>query len=349
MTEEKDAVQRILEAKTRQPEHQRLDMEPKVGGQSLLHDEFGIPKVSASQRRNVPVMKEISSDPVVVKASKPSGNIKYKAPRVAVRNESDDDDKFIPPKSNFVSVGHVEHAWYDDKVAGPSKTKAPVIVDNNDEVDVDRLQGINPLTDPKDPKTVEAINFFTKRLNHVKSLVVSELAEITEISELKNLRQNTFGKNGIFTDIVRKLDTLKIDKAAVGELLNQMYSELELEIQGKEFELQAEDEDADAITEWPEDIAQAVLPSQKDEDDEEDNQEDEEDSEGADVASEDSTAIPEGHYAVIIDNKLIGVEENIDVVKSIISKLLLNDEDSISLDRIQIMKRIKIDFGIILG
>jgi len=180
-------------------------------------------------------------------------------------------------------------------------------------------------------------------------LVVSELAEITEISELNNLRQNTFGKSGIFTDIVRKLDTLKIDKAAVSELLNQMYSELELEIQGKEFELQAEDEDAAAVTEWPEDIAQAVLPSQKDDDHEEDDQEDEEDSEGSDVASEDSTAIPEGYYAVIIDNKLIGVEENIDVVRSIISKLLLNEEDSVSLDRIQIMKRIKIDFGIILG
>ena len=153
MSNEKNVTKRILEAKTRQPEYLRLDVEPKVGGQSLLHDEFGMPKTGGGQRRNIPPMKEISNEPVVVKASKPT---KIKDRTFSMIQEEDgnyirvpdftgsnieEDDKFIPPKSNFVSVGNMEHAWYDEKVTGIS------MVDNNDEVDVASLQGINPLAE----------------------------------------------------------------------------------------------------------------------------------------------------------------------------------------------------------
>ena len=339
MTDEKDSVKRMLEAKTRQPEYQRLDIEPKIGGQSLLHDEFGMPKVAGDNRRNVPVMKNISGEPVVVKASKSSGDIKYKTSRHKTSGVVvDDDDKFIPPKNNFVSVGNVEHAWYDDKVTG--------IIDNNEEVDVEKLQGINPLADLKNPKTVESIKFFTKRLQHVKSLVVAELSEITDLGELKNLRENTFGPKGIFTDIVRQLDTLKVDKVVIGELINQMYTELDLEIGGKEFELTSEAEEDGQVTEWPEDMAQIVQPPDED-DDEEVQEENEVGSESPAVASTRHAAIPEGHYAVIVDGKLVNIEEDIGAVRDFIGNLLLNE--NLDLDKIQLIKRIKIDFGIILG
>jgi hypothetical protein len=339
MTDEKDSVKRMLEAKTRQPEYQRLDIEPKIGGQSLLHDEFGIPKVTASNRKNVPMMKEISGDPVSVKASASTpAKTTFRKPGVKKMVVVDDDDKFIPPKNNFVSVGNVEHAWYDDKVTG--------IIDNNEEVDVEKLQGINPLADLKNPKTAESIKFFTKRLQHVKSLVIAELAEITDLGELNNLRANTFGPKGIFTDIVRQLDTLKVDKVLVGELVSQMYSELDLEIGGKEFELTSEAEEDSEVTEWPEDMAQIVQPTDED-DDEQVQEENEIDPESSDVASTRPAAIPEGHYAIIVDGKLVNIKEDIVAVRDFIGNLLLND--NLDIDKIQLIKRIKIDFGIILG
>jgi hypothetical protein len=343
MTDEKDSVKRMLEAKTRQPEYQRLDIEPKVGGQPLLHDEFGFPKVGSEKRRNIPSTREISGEPVVVKASPATSTNPTKPTfRKQIKKSADDDDKFIPPKNNFVSVGNVEHAWYDDKVTG--------IIDNNEEVDIEKLQGINPLADMKNPKTAESIKFFTKRLQHVKSLVVAELSEITDLQELKNLRENTFGPKGIFTDIVKQLDTLKVDKVVIGELVSNMYSELDLEIGGKEFELTSEAEEDSQITEWPEEMAQIVRPPPDEDDDEDEEEVQEEDqSDSEEVAAEPAcpAAIPEGHYAVIVDGKLVNIEEDAGTVRDFISDLLLNE--NLEIDRIQLIKRIKIDFGIILG
>ena len=163
---------------------------------------------------------------------------------------------------------------------------------------------------------------------------------------MKNLRENTFGPKGIFTDIVRQLDTLKVDKAVIGELVSHMYSELDLEIGGKEFELTTEAEEDSEVTEWPEDMAQIVRPPDGD-DDEEDQEENEVGTEGPAVASARPAAIPEGHYAVIVDGKLVNIEEDIGSVRDFIGDLLLNE--NLDLDKVQLIKRIKIDFGIILG
>lgn len=313
-----DLAKRILESKTRMPEHQRLDVEPKAGGRSLLHDEFGMLKVSPTpKRQRIPVMKEISQDPVVIKA----------------KREPEAEDNFFPPKSNFVSVGNVDHAWYDDKVTG--------VVDNNEVVDTEKLQGINPLADASDPKTAEAVDYFTKRLNHLKALVVAELPEITEIDELKELRAKTFGKKGIFTDIMKQISKINGNKAVIGALVNQYYSEINTELQGKEFEL-SEDED-DEVTEWPEDMA--VI--EKQDEDEEDNEEDEKGPKEFTEASPSYPTIPEGYYAVIIDSKITNVYENVDEARDAIGNLLINE--SLEFSRIELVKRLRLDFGIIVG
>ena len=148
-----------------------------------MHDEFGLPKVAPKQEKKVASIKEISNEPVIVSASTPSAKISYvKAPpRTVIKDATDDDDdKFVPPKSNFVAVGHVEHAWYDDKVTGHST------IDNNDYIGdsadaTDKLQGLDPLADVKDPKVAEAYRYFEKRLRHVKNLVIAQLSEVTEI------------------------------------------------------------------------------------------------------------------------------------------------------------------------
>ena len=102
--------------------------------------------------------------------------------------------------------------------------------------------------------------------------------------EIENLRENTFGDRGIFTDIVRKLDTLNLNGSAVGELVSQVYSELDLEIEGKTFEL-AEDEEPDEDEEWPADMAQITngRDDSDEVDDEEATEKGEEDSGNSDV------------------------------------------------------------------
>jgi hypothetical protein len=360
MNDNKDAVKRIIDAKTRQPEYQRLDIEPKVGGHSLLHDEFGMPKVSGGQRRNIPEMKEISGDPVVIKASKP-GKIKnrgyltlkedgnhVKVPSFSGSNIAPDDeeDNFIPPKSNFVAVGHVEHAWYDDKVAGPST------VDNNENVDIEKLQGLNPLADVENAKIAKSVEFFRKRLSYVKSFTITELVEVNDEQELSDLKVKIFGQKGIFTDILKQLGSLKeVDRPVIGELVNQVYSELQLEIEGKAYELESEAAEANEVTEWPEDMATITRDEdEEDEDetpDEETDEENEADDEESSNSPSDSPTVPEGHYAIIVDGKLLDVSESSEKARNFISHLLLNE--NLSLDSIQLIKRIKIDFGIILG
>ncbi|MCK9567662.1 hypothetical protein M0R72_01775 [Candidatus Pacearchaeota archaeon] len=347
MNDDKDAVERILEAKTRQPEHQRLDMEPKVGGNSLLHDEFGMPKVSGGHRRNVPEIKEISGEPVVVKASKPSSKISFKKPNQPTQPKVEDDDHFIPPKSNFVAVGHVEHSWYDDKVAGPS------VVDNNEEVDIEKLQGLNPLVDIDNAKIAKSVEFFRKKLTYVKNFTVTELAEVNDEQDLSDLKVKIFGNKGIFTDILKKLGSLKAaDRPVIGELVNLVYSELQLEIEGKAYELESEAAEANEVTEWPEDMAVITRDEEPDEEDEdeipdEETEENEADDEESSNSSSDSQTVPEGHYAIIVDGKLLNIVESANKASDVISHLLLSE--NLTLDSIQLIKRIKIDFGIILG
>lgn len=321
---DEDKSNPVLLSKLQRPAYQDKGLEPKPAGKSLLHDDFGILKVSPTPKARVPKIKTISNEPVAIKASKPQ------------RKVEDEDDKFIPPRQNFVSVGNVEHAWYSNKVTGA--------VDDEDEVDTESLQGQNPLADATDPQTAEAVRYFTKRLNHVKGLVVSELSEITDLEELKNLRANTFGKKGIFTDVIRQLDTLKVNKAVIGELLSQMYSDLELEINSKQNELDEENAAASEVTEWPEDMA--VVTSKKESDDEEEQRVDDEDSEGAFEATEGFTAIPEGHFAIIIDGDVIDTTPSMKLAREAMSKLVI--ANNIEFSRVQFVKRYKLDFGVVI-
>ena len=48
-----------------------------------------------------------------------------------------------------------------------------------------------------------------------------------------------------------------------------------------------------------------------------------------------------------MDGKLVNIEEDIGSVRDFIGDLLLNE--NLDLDKVQLIKRIKIDFGIILG
>ena len=299
----------MLESKTKQPEYQRLDIEPLVGGKSLLH-EGGMPKVVIPKRNNIPLLKEISGDPVLIKAYE----------------QNSDDDKFIPPKSNFVSVGHVDHSWYSDKVTG--------IQDNNEYVDIENLQGINPLA-----HITPAISNIAKKLDHAKTLIIAELSQVNSTIELKNLKENIFGKNGIFTKIVLQSDS---SDNSIGELLSHVYDEINLDIQGKEYELsktKEEDEEDLGCEKWPEDMA--AIPYEQVQ------EKDEMYPDGIPKRFPTFPAIPEGNYGIIIDELLVGEAETLDEAHEAITDLLLTK--NIDLNRVQLVKRIKIGFGVILG
>jgi hypothetical protein len=382
--EDLGAVRRILDAKnnlslkTKMPEYQRLDIEPKVAGKSLLHDEFGMPKVAPKKRENVLLNKEIPNTPVLIKASTPDlSRIKFhKKNQVVVApytpaKEKDDGfippkSNFVPPKQNFVSVGNVEHGWYDEKVTGkPMIDNNYVVGDSADAVDA--IQGKNPLVDfsetilenngssipyksRDDPNTDEARVYFEKKLAHVKNLVVAQLAEVTEIEELQNLRENLFGRKGIFTDIVRKLDTLKIDNSVIGELVSQVYTELDLEIEGKSYELTAPQEETEEDIEFARQFLAQSEPDpqpQEEESNEEDEKEDANDSADNNEKVADIRAVPEGSYVILIDGKFELIIDDIEIARKMITKGVL--ENDIALERVQLIKRIPIDFGIILG
>jgi hypothetical protein len=330
-----DLTEKTL-SKMRQPEYKRLDIEPKMGGQSLFHDEFGLPKSATPKKKDILPINEISNMPILMKASQPSENITFKKSQVSKISIGEvEDDKFIPPKSNFVSIGHVEHAWYDDKAAGIS-------VDNNDHVDVESLQGLNPLV-----KNVKSLEFFTKRLAYITNFTINELIEVDSLEGLSELKTKIFGKHGLFTELLKQVGDVEPNyREKIGVLINKTYSDIQLEIQGKSIELETEAEDDEENLEWPEDMAVITKPDDENQNESEDEEVVEEDEDNSNVESKDSS-IPEGWYAVIVDGKLLEVVESIEIARDCISQLILND--NIALDNIQLIKRIKIDFGIILG
>jgi hypothetical protein len=123
--------------------------------------------------------------------------------------------------------------------------------------------------------------------------------------------------------------SLNINKHSLTTLIDDMYSEIDLEIQGKEFELQSEVEDDGIAEEWPEDMAQIPLADEPIAD------------------NEDKAAIQEGEFAIIVHNDIVDIVKDIESARDLISKIVLND--NVDLGEIQLVKRIKIDFGIILG
>lgn len=350
-------VRRILDSKRQPPEYQRLDIEPKQGGKSLLHDDFGLPKVgSASKKEDVPEMEEVSNEPVRVRASVPDeskvqiakGGIPQRGRPSRAAEQSfteEEDDRFIPPKSNFVSVGQKEHTWYDDKVAGPSE-----MVDNNaldpnapDEqlIDTNSLQGANPLADVENEEVSEIRKHFEQRLRYVHDGVLSQLEDVVNLEDLEQFKANVLGKGGVFAAVLRQFKKLPPqERRVVGELVNSVIDSLKLEFEAKEYEfLSEEDEDE----EFPPEVGEY---------EEGRNPEDEDTDANMDVGpaqpqtAKVSSALGEGQYAVLVDDKLFTVVDSAQDARQVLSRLILGN--NVDVERIQLIKRVPIDFGVVL-
>ncbi len=118
---------------SRQPEYERLGIEPKTGGSSLLHDEIGEPLVKKHPVPNLPPPEQIANEKVLIKH----------------------EDNSEPPKSvnptvrrhPMVASGLVDQLWSDGVIIDNPNEKIPdgPMIDNNEEIEVAALQGMDPL------------------------------------------------------------------------------------------------------------------------------------------------------------------------------------------------------------
>ena len=316
-----EKMRRTLEIKRQPPEYQRLDIEPKVGGGSLLHDEFGMPKTGPAQHKgDIPMMESLPNEPIMMRSTKPEEISLGARPQKFLPV---DDDKFIPPKSNFVSVGNVDTGWYNDKVVGPSK-----MIDNNEVVDVEALQGVSPLAPSE-----TSIKTFEEMLKNIKDATHAGLLNVDDLNALSGLRAKILGKQGVFNRVLAKFNQVPPgEKAAIGSLISDVVSDLTLEFEAKEYEFISSGKD-------PEE-AQAPYEEDEDEDFEE-----EEEMHTADPAWT-CKQLPPGSYTVFVGDNVIKTVGTVNDARKIIEELVLGEKAK--LEDIQLIKKIAVDFGVIL-
>lgn len=121
-------------------EYDRLGVEPTEAGVSYLHDENGMPKLNPQKQRHAtPPVQEFSNMPEPIRAEK------VQPPPVASPVLARGPNPTIPA---HVGV-HEETMWFDEHVVGPQQSapqqQRQQIIDNNEEMDVDALQGRRPL------------------------------------------------------------------------------------------------------------------------------------------------------------------------------------------------------------
>jgi hypothetical protein len=118
-----------------QTEYQRLDVDPKPAGKSLLHDKNGMRRVAKKPQKQMPRAPEISNEPIKVPAKRvDEDSISYRNKKV--------------PKQPMAYVGmHEDQMWFDEELVASGDKLPPEeeMIDNNEDVDVTALQGHDPL------------------------------------------------------------------------------------------------------------------------------------------------------------------------------------------------------------
>jgi hypothetical protein len=294
----------------KQTQYQKLDVVPAEGGKSLLHNEFGMLKVRPEAKVKMPPPKEFSDKPVLIKAK---------------RVEPADDDKFLPPKANFAHVGNLDHTWYND-----------VNIDNNETVDIEAVQGIDPLQ--ADNVGIASLkSFFNKKILEIKEAALGSLKTVQTIEDFEDCSARVFGDGGLFSQVFVKMGNMKPEeRVIVGGFVNDQFQDLKFSFDAKYYELASLEEEE---------------PSEDPEEDEFAEDDVDESLDGESEITESSGHISmadleEGQYLVIVDGLKQMVVESEEEVRVMLSRLLLGN--NIEIGRIRVLKRVSIDFGVLI-
>jgi hypothetical protein len=198
----------------RLPAHQAMGIDPAQGGGSLLHDEHGIPKVSQGKRSRISPAKNITNTPIDFKAQPQQ---KLQMWNGAQKNSI--------PRGKFVNVGvNEEHVWYPDSVTGPREKvpdERPYADQAYEEVDVEALQGYNPLQEPS-----EEGKAFILRLSNTIDKIENILQDISSEEDLSEFKSNIFSKSGPIANLVNSYSSDIREEVMVegNNLIERMYS-----------------------------------------------------------------------------------------------------------------------------
>jgi hypothetical protein len=123
------------------PEYQSRNLDVPTAGKSLLHDQFGMPKLNknTANQRKVVAKEQITNNPISIKATLDAEK------DVSFYGDGKTQRAAIPP---MVSIGrNNETMWFDEgSVAVPvGKQEA---IDNNENIDIEALQGHDNLNSP---------------------------------------------------------------------------------------------------------------------------------------------------------------------------------------------------------
>jgi hypothetical protein len=298
----------ISTIKTAMPEWQRLDLEPKAAGKSLLHNELGLPiSPRINTRETVPLINELSAEPLFVKAL--------------------ENDKFIPPKSNFVAVGQTDQEWIEKSQIEQSR-KSPKIVDNNQVVDISSLQGIDPLNlRIQDDSSNSTVNEVLQNLTELESIVISKICKVTNLTQLNDLYNSVFTSNGYFNYILQQVEQSNLtSNIRLNEAISDSKEKLLLELQAKKLEF--------------------LEPEQLEPIDEEIFNEPEPEPELQPQTTESKEIISDNVYILYVDRIPFFTTASKDLILEKIYSLITKNNKELS--DLMLVKRIPIDFGIIL-
>jgi hypothetical protein len=278
---------------TKLTQYQKLDITPAVGGKSLLHNELGKLKLPPKPKDKVLPPREFDDKPIMIKAKKV---------------EPADDDKFLPPKANFAHVGNIDHAWYDD--VG--------VVDNNKTVDIDAVQGIDPLNIAA--STIKSL--FNKKLEELREKSLASLNTVTNVEEFEDCKGSVFGRGGLFSQILGQVkDVPAEEQAVINELINNYFESLGFEFDAKYYELTSEEEEEPT----------------------------EDEGDVQDESSEPNITLPEleeGQLMIIVDGQKQIILDSEEEARVMLSRLMLGN--NIEVDRIRLLKRLSVDFGVLI-
>jgi hypothetical protein len=298
--------------KVSSPVHDALGLAVPRGGVSLLHDKNGLPLNAETKSRKLP--------PKVIPI--PNKVMSFKAYDITKNNIKIAKGVSKSPPC----VGYADSLWYTDKVTGAQ------MKDNNNEVDVDELQGVHEQAPPK--KVHPFVIELAKLEQDIKQNIGKLPAE--NVEKLEEFLTNS--PKSPINIIYKRLEASKEKNSVyLNEALNGIVEEISASIQNRKLELGMYPNDEEEHEQEPEE-------DEYEEDDCDESVDEEPVSEGKELLESffNVAKTASGGTFFILKNGLI---ENVVWNKDQLALELSSYE---SIDDIVVLKKVNISYGVIV-